>query len=32
MIDGEQVDRASSGLSPREWRELTAVLGRAPQR
>ena len=32
MIDGEQVDQPSSGLSPREWRELMAVLGRTPQR
>ena len=32
MIEGEQVDQPSSGLSPREWRELMAVLGRAPQR
>jgi thymidylate synthase (FAD) len=32
MIDGEQVNQTSSGLSPREWRELMAVLGRAPQR
>ena len=29
MIEGEQVDQASSGLSAREWRELMAVLGRA---
>ncbi|MGQ0675005.1 MAG: FAD-dependent thymidylate synthase [Rhodospirillales bacterium] len=28
MIAGEKVDQASSGLSPREWRELMAVLGR----
>src|SRR4029077_5431770 len=28
MLAGEQVDQASSGLSPREWRELMAVLGR----
>jgi thymidylate synthase (FAD) len=27
-IGGETVDQASSGLSPREWRELMAVLGR----
>ncbi len=26
LIAGEQVDQASSGLSPREWRELMAVL------
>src|SRR5256714_159215 len=32
MIDGEQVNQTSSGLSPREWCELMAVLGRAPQR
>ena len=32
MIDGERVDQTSSGLSPREWRELMAVLGRTPQR
>jgi thymidylate synthase (FAD) len=32
MIDGEQVNQTSSGLSPREWRELMAILGRAPQR
>jgi thymidylate synthase (FAD) len=28
MLAGEKVDRPSSGLSPREWRELMAVLGR----
>src|SRR5881392_2988801 len=28
MLAGETVDQASSGLSPREWRELMAVLGR----
>jgi thymidylate synthase (FAD) len=28
LLTGEPVDRASSGLSPREWRELMAVLGR----
>src|SRR5712692_1106306 len=28
MLAGEQVDQAGSGLSPREWRELMAVLGR----
>lgn len=27
MIRGEKVDQAMSGLSPREWRELMAVLG-----
>ena len=31
MIQGEHVEQASSGLSAREWRELMAVLGRAPQ-
>jgi thymidylate synthase (FAD) len=29
---GEQVDQPSSGLSPREWRELMATLGQTPQR
>src|SRR5499427_980562 len=28
LLDGEQVDQATSGLSPREWRELMAALGR----
>ncbi len=28
LLAGELVDQASSGLSPREWRELMAVLGR----
>jgi len=28
MLAGETVDQVSSGLSPREWRELMAVLGR----
>ncbi len=28
LLAGEPVDQASSGLSPREWRELMAVLGR----
>ena len=28
MIAGEAVDGATSGLSPREWRELAALLGR----
>ncbi len=28
MIDGEPVDADSSGLSPREWREVAAALGR----
>ena len=27
MIAGEKVDQKSSGLNPREWRELMAVLG-----
>jgi thymidylate synthase (FAD) len=27
MIAGEKVDQRSSGLNPREWRELTAALG-----
>ncbi len=27
MLEGEPVDQPSSGLSPREWRELMAVLG-----
>jgi len=31
LLAGDQVDQASSGLSPREWRELMALLGR-PQR
>jgi thymidylate synthase (FAD) len=31
MIEGEQVDQPSSGLSAREWRELMAILGRGPQ-
>jgi thymidylate synthase (FAD) len=26
LIAGDPVDQASSGLSPREWRELMAVL------
>jgi thymidylate synthase (FAD) len=30
MLDGEAVTRPDSGLNPREWRELMAVLGRAP--
>ena len=29
LLAGEPVDQPSSGLSPREWRELMAVLGRA---
>jgi thymidylate synthase (FAD) len=28
MLAGEPVDQAASGLSPREWRELMATLGR----
>jgi hypothetical protein len=28
MLAGEPVDQAASGLSPREWRELMAMLGR----
>jgi thymidylate synthase (FAD) len=28
LIAGEPVERQSSGLSPREWRELMATLGR----
>jgi thymidylate synthase (FAD) len=28
MLAGEKVDQPSSGLSPREWRELMAILGR----
>jgi thymidylate synthase (FAD) len=28
MLAGEPVEQSSSGLSPREWRELTAVLQR----
>jgi thymidylate synthase (FAD) len=27
MIAGEKVDQKASGLNPREWRELMAVLG-----
>ncbi len=30
MIDGKTPDQKDSGLSPREWRELMATLGRAP--
>jgi thymidylate synthase (FAD) len=29
MLAGEAVDQASSGLPPREWRELMMLLGRA---
>jgi thymidylate synthase (FAD) len=29
LLAGERVDQPSSGLSPREWRELMTVLGRA---
>ncbi|MBV9199238.1 MAG: FAD-dependent thymidylate synthase [Alphaproteobacteria bacterium] len=32
LLAGEQVDQQSSGLSPREWRELMAMLGQAPER
>src|SRR5947207_4137572 len=28
MLAGEQIDQKDSGLSPREWRELMATLGR----
>ena len=28
LLNGEKVEQATSGLSPREWRELMAVLGR----
>ena len=28
MLAGEAVEQATSGLSPREWRELIAGLGR----
>jgi len=28
LLAGEQVDQQSSGLSPREWREVMEVLGR----
>ncbi len=30
MLAGEDPQQKGSGLSPREWRELMAVLGRAP--
>jgi thymidylate synthase (FAD) len=30
MLAGEQLDQKASGLSPREWRELMAVLARRP--
>jgi thymidylate synthase (FAD) len=30
LIAGERVEQAESGLSPREWRELMATLGREP--
>jgi thymidylate synthase (FAD) len=30
LLAGEPVDQPSSGLSPRQWRELMAVLGRSP--
>jgi thymidylate synthase (FAD) len=29
MLAGEQLEQAESGLSPREWRELMAVLGKS---
>ena len=29
LVAGEAVDQAESGLSPREWRELMALLGRS---
>src|ERR1700719_2870631 len=32
MLARETVEQKASGLSAREWRELMAVLGRAPQR
>src|SRR5690242_10921358 len=32
LLAGEQVEQPSSGLSPREWRELIAILGQTPQR
>jgi len=32
LLAGEHLDQQSSGLSPREWRELMAVLGQTPQR
>jgi thymidylate synthase (FAD) len=32
LLRGEQVDQPSSGLSPREWRELMEVLGQTPPR
>ena len=28
LLAGEPVEQASSGLSPREWRELMSLLGR----
>ncbi len=28
LLAGEKVEQADSGLSPREWRELMAALGR----
>ncbi|HKS88061.1 MAG TPA: FAD-dependent thymidylate synthase [Stellaceae bacterium] len=30
LLAGEAVEQPASGLSPREWRELMAVLGREP--
>ncbi len=32
LLAGEPVDQPSSNLSPREWRELMALLGRPPSR
>ena len=32
LLAGEHLDQQSSGLSPREWRELMAVLRQTPQR
>src|SRR5262252_4056651 len=32
LLAGEHLDQPSSGLSPREWRELMAILDQAPQR
>jgi len=31
LLDGEKVTEENGGLSAREWRELMAVLGRAPK-
>jgi thymidylate synthase (FAD) len=30
LLAGEAVEQKGSGLSPREWRELMALLGRSP--